>query len=382
MQETLELTVDLIERLRHINPDDLRNGPGENGQDAWHALAAVRPQHERLSLLLAIYDRLLLADQIGADWPWKATTLVRISDCFRRMNFFALAKRYAMLALCDEASRQMVNPANGSYQRLLVVHGMLETEIRRYAVRIRELANTSIEERRFPESILLELDDDWISELPVNQETGGYFATSNYIRYQLSRLSWLNYHDNSNTNEKGKVLEQLAAYTLSCMPGARIRQRVMEYGTATDRDVVCSLDGHTVDFRTELGRYFIAECKAFSQNPAPLDVVAKFARSLDKAKSKFGILFCPQGVTGHFRDTHAQKEQLDLYRDSGIIMVVLTETNLQHVASGRNLINILRFKYDQIRLNQSIKPDPLLDDAPDGWFEFMLPSRFPPMTAG
>jgi hypothetical protein len=62
--------------------------------------------------------------------------------------------------------------------------------------------------------------------------------------------------------------------------------------------------------------------------------------------------------------------------------VVLTETNLQHVASGRNLINILRFKYDQIRLNQSIKPDPLLDDAPDGWFEFMLPSRFPPMTAG
>lgn len=373
-QEALELTVELIERLNQIEPNLLRVGAGANGQDAWHRLAANRPIFEQLSLLFAIYEKLLQADIDEAeDWPWKATTLARISDCFRAMNFHCLAKRYAMLSLCDEASRQRLVASAGSYQRLLVLYGMLETEIQRYATQIRSLYDDKTEYRRFPESILLDLDDDWMTEVPSGQESSQYFITVGYVRYLLGKLDWLNRYDNENTSEKGQVLERMAAFTLFCMPGARVRQRVREQGTETDRDVVCSLDGHTVDFRTELGRYFVAECKAHRESRTPFDVVAKFARSLAKVKSKFGILFCPQGVTGQFRDTHAQKEQLDLYRDSGIVMVLITEFNLQQVASGRSLINVLRFKYDQIRLLQSIKPDLQLDTSPSGWAPWEFP---------
>ncbi len=264
-QEPLELTVDLIEQLRQVDANDLRSGAGDNGQDAWHARAAQRPVHQQLSLFLTIYDKILQADRGGDNhWAWKATTLVWISDCFRAMNFFCLAKRYAMLALCDEGSRREVAATDGSYQRLLVVHGVLETEIRRYATRIRELYQDGSEYRRFPESILLDLDDNWMAEAPSNQESLRYFATPSYVRYLLGKINWLHQHDNDNSNEKGRVLERLAAYTLFCMPGARVRQRVVEQGTATDRDVVCSLDGHIVDFRTELGRYFVAECITIS----------------------------------------------------------------------------------------------------------------------
>ncbi len=378
-QETLEPTVDLIERLRRILPNVLREGTGDNGQDAWHVRAAGRPVHQQLSLLLTMYDTLLQAD-LGSDgnWAWKATTLVRISDCFRNLNFNCLAKRYAMLALCDEASRREVQPTDGSYQRLLVFFGMLETEIQRYAGLIRILAADGSEYRRFPESVLLDLDDDWMSETPSIQESSQYFLTTNYLRYLLSKLSWFHEHKNEDSAAKGHILERLAAYTLFCMPGARIRLRVKEDGTGTDHDVVCTLEGHTVDFRTELGRYLIAECKAHKEKKTPLDVAAKFARALTKVKSKFGILFCPQGITGQFKDENAQKEQLDLFRDSGIVMILLTEENLQHVGNGRNLINILRFKYDQIRLFQTIKPDDLLDAVPHGWYSWMFVA--PPQT--
>jgi len=371
-QQNLQLTVELLDELGQVNPNDLRE---QDAQNVWHGHAQGRLIHEQLSLLLALYTKILEADILGNNhWPWKATTLVKISECFWVMNFPCLAKRYAMLALCDEASRAPITAAQGTYQRLLRFHGMLEREILRYATRIRQLYDDHSEYRRFPESILAELDDEWIVEVPSNQESSQYVATGTYIRYLLGKLNWLHQQQNADVNEKGRLLEKLAAYCLFCMPGARVRLRVPEEGTGTDRDVVCSLEGHTVDFRTELGRYFVAECKANAETKTPFDVAAKFARSLSKVKAKFGILFCPQGVTGQFKDTHAQKEQLDLYRDSGIVMVLLTERNLQHIASGRNLINILRFKYDQVRLLQKIKEDEVLDAEPAGWIPWTFPA--------
>lgn len=77
-------------------------------------------------------------------------------------------------------------------------------------------------------------------------------------------------------------MELLARHVLACMPGARVsKDRVSQQGTNTDYDVVCSLDGFLIDFRTELGRYFIGECKAMSEDATPYAVVTKFCRVLD-----------------------------------------------------------------------------------------------------
>ena len=58
---------------------------------------------------------------------------------------------------------------------------------------------------------------------------------------------------------------------------------------STDYDIVCSMEGFEVDFRSELG-YFVCECKDWNQ-PADFSVMAKFCRVLDSTKSRFGVLF-------------------------------------------------------------------------------------------
>ena len=54
----------------------------------------------------------------------------------------------------------------------------------------------------------------------------------------------------------------------------------------------------TVDFRSELGRYFICECKNLKDNPADFTDFSKFCQVLDSIKSKFGIIFSPTGISG------------------------------------------------------------------------------------
>jgi hypothetical protein len=54
--------------------------------------------------------------------------------------------------------------------------------------------------------------------------------------------------------------------------------------------------GMDVDFRSELGRYFVCECKDW-KGPADFASMAKFCRVLDSTKSRFGILFSKNGIS-------------------------------------------------------------------------------------
>jgi hypothetical protein len=76
----------------------------------------------------------------------------------------------------------------------------------------------------------------------------------------------------------GQALEFCAEYLLSCMPGCRTSRRAKS--GSTDYDVVCSMEGFEVDFRSEFGRYFFCECKDWDR-PANFTTMAKFCRVLD-----------------------------------------------------------------------------------------------------
>lgn len=114
------------------------------------------------------------------------------------------------------------------------------------------------------------------------------------------------------------------------------------------------MDGPADDFRRDLGRYFPCECKDWKK-PANFTTVAKFARVLESARCKFGILFSCNGVTGKTDEPRAARRGLlKLYHDTGIVMVVVDIEDLKNVVAGSNLVVLLRQKYETVRLD--LKP--------------------------
>lgn len=119
---------------------------------------------------------------------------------------------------------------------------------------------------------------------------------------------------------------------------------------STDYDVIGFLEGHFVDFRADLGRYCICECKDWSSK-ADFTAIAKFCRVLESAKSNCGIIFSKQGVSGERRTVYAERELLKVFQDRGIAILVVSLKELQEVAKGRDFIEMLRSKYEAVRLD-------------------------------
>lgn len=301
--------------------------------------------HEALGIFWGLYQQMLEA-QGGSKRIHKGMPLVWISDCFGRLGFPVHAKRYLMLTLCEDALLEngVVSPnTTGVYFRLVWGRGLPDEELRRYARRFFELAQAVPAEAIFPEAFLQRVDDGWLTELPSADEGSSYRVNTRYVRHLLAQLG----------RGTGEALELLAEYLMSCMPGCRTRRR--ERSGSTDYDIVCAMEGFDVDFRSELGRYFVCECKDWA-SPADFTVMAKFCRVLDSTKSRFGILFSRSGISGAGETQFAEREQLKVFQDRGIVIVVLSLADLEKVASGANLIAMLRRQYEAVRLDLRAQP--------------------------
>lgn len=296
---------------------------------------------ESLPIFNALYDHYLQYQKNTGLWTHKAMALVWMSDCFRAVNYPMLARRYLMLTLVDDAIIQKgdISAEKGGIYFRLVWSGLLsDLEIKTYAKRICELEKQNPQESLFPEWVLQQIDQNWVRGAPSADEAGFYITNTRYIRHMLDKLG----------SERGMVLEQLAEYLICCMPGYRTKRR--RRGKATEYDLVCSVDGLEVDFRSEMGRYLVCECKDWKKK-ADFSSFAKFCRVLDSTKSKFGILFSRSGLTGSRRTTAATREQLKVFQDRGIVIVVIDSKDLDNLAKGENLINLLRDKYESVRLD-------------------------------
>lgn len=332
----------LIDELpRRFTPDEIRDiGPK---QRSWELTGLVHLGtgrfHEALAIFWSLYQHMLAAQENGHA-VHKGMPLVWISDCFLQLGYPVHAKRYLLLTLCEDAIRghgTIPPDSTGSYFRL-VWRGLPDPEFRRYAHRVWELSLAHPQAALFPEALLQRLDDAWLTEVPSATEAFFYLANERYVRWLLGQLG----------GGGGAALELLAEYLLSCMPGCRTRRR--QRSGSTDYDVVCSMEGFDVDFRSELGRYFVCECKDWAA-AADFTTMAKFCRVLDSFKAKFGILFSKAGITGEGKDAFAALEQLKVFQDRGIVVVVINLKDLQSVASGANLMWLLRTRYEAVRLD-------------------------------
>lgn len=335
-----------------FSPDQIANPSVE--QRAWELIGLfyfnqpIRRNFEALRIFLALYQHMLDAEKESGKRVHKGMPLLWVGESYASSNFATLRKRYLMLALCEDAIRGkgMVAPeSTGVYFRLVWRLGMRDAILRRYAEECYRLAMEHPVEGRYPEWILQNLDQDWMTELPSPAEANEYNANTHYLKSLLAKLG----------KSEGTALEQIAEYTMLCMPGCRTSRR--KRTPSTDYDIVCSMEGFDVDFRSELGRYFVCECKDWNR-PADFTTMAKFCRVLDSVKSKFGILFSRGGISGAGDARYAEREQLKIFQDRGMVIVVLDEADLERVAAGANFVNILRRKYERVRLDLLNNDDP------------------------
>ena len=84
---------------------------------------------------------------------------------------------------------------------------------------------------------------------------------------------------------------------------------------------------------------------------ADFTTMAKFCRILDSVKSKFGIVFSKKGISGEAQSRHAEREQLKVFQDRGMVIVVIDEDDLNDIANHANFVNLLRRKYERVRLD-------------------------------
>jgi hypothetical protein len=334
----------LLEKLpKYYSPEQISHVSPE--QRSWELIGLYYFNsgrvHEALSVFFALYNHMLDSQFIHKKWVHKGLPLVWISDCYARMGHPALSNRYLMLTLCEDAIRGegiVCSELTGVYFRLVWSQGISDEEVRAYSKQIFILSSQYPETALFPELILQSLDQNWMTEYPSPKEATIYVANTRYIRYLISKLG----------DKEGRYLEYLAEYILSCMPGCRTYRR--KKSKSTDYDIVCSMEGFEVDFRSEFERYFVCECKDWKKK-VDFSAFAKFCRVLDSTKSRFGILFSKNGISGSGKTTDAEREQLKVYQDRGMVIVVIDYSDLSSVCEGANFINLLRSKYEKVRLD-------------------------------
>jgi len=87
-----------------------------------------------------------------------------------------------------------------------------------------------------------------------------------------------------------------------------------------------------VDFRSEIGRYFIGECKDWKKTVGT-SAFGKFAHVIDTVKSKFGIIFSRRGISGAGKAKDAEREQIKTFQSKGVVIIVLGEADFEAARS-------------------------------------------------
>lgn len=347
----------LATQLPQALPADKVAVDGAPEREVWELIAyfylSSRRWYDAIALYTSLYHHFLEYQAMTRIRVHKGMPLVWLADCYLVISNVPLSKRYLMLTLIEDAIREegVIDPTGtGSYFRMVWRHGMPDSEFSRYAAQAFSVFNNDPESGLYPEYVLQELDTDWLVEVPSPNDAGIYVANPLYIQHLIGQLG----------EPTGKTLERLAEYLVSCIPGCRTTRRAR--GGSTDYDVICSMEGPALDFRADLGRCFICECKDWNA-PADFTVFAKFARVLDSIKASFGILFSSEGITGSARHEDAWLDQMKVFHDRGMVIVVVSCADLDLLAKGANFVSMLRRKYEEVRLDLRHPSKPATDGA-------------------
>ena len=102
--------------------------------------------HEALRIFLDLYGHKLEGQMLQDRRAHKGMPLVWITEAFRLLGFPVHAKRYLMLALCEDAitNEGITTTSGGAYFRLVWFLGLPDTELRRYVSEFWKLSKQAV----------------------------------------------------------------------------------------------------------------------------------------------------------------------------------------------------------------------------------------------
>lgn len=351
----LQNSRDSAAQLLALLPVNLVNGI-ETAQSvqqlAWQNVGLYYAQqgrwHEGLAIFELLYETMTERQIALNQWVHKAMPLVFISECQFNLNYRACARRSLLLCLIEDAISHggPVPATSGTYFRLVWHHGYSQSQLNLICQLTLAQFQQALDYSWFPEWILANIetpDRSFSSQFPSIEEANEYRANLPYIRRLLLDV------DNANITT-GLALERLGQYCLTLIPGIKAYRRRQTH--STDFDVTCYMEGPLNDFRVELGRYFICECKSW-RDKADFSTVAKFARVLDSAKVRCGVLFSKNGVSrgGGAQEKFGAREILKVFQDRGVAIIVFDRRDFDKVLAGESFLNLMRLKYEKIRMD-------------------------------
>src|SRR3989441_1599480 len=140
--------------------------------------------YDGIAVFEALYEMLLERQVTNGARIHKGMPLVWIRDAHVNLDHTALAQRFIMLTLIEDAiySNGEIDPyTTGSYFRLVWYHGMSDKQFRQYARDSADFARSNELATRYPERVLQELDQLWMTAFPSTAEALLYPANRRYV---------------------------------------------------------------------------------------------------------------------------------------------------------------------------------------------------------
>jgi hypothetical protein len=157
--------------------------------------------------------------------------------------------------------------------------------------------------------------------------------------------------DTTETNKaKGDALEVLAKSLMDGVPGLKVVRSKLRTSSSEIDLVVEVTKAGTLEMFHEFGRYILVECKNWD-DPVQAKDIRDFVGKVVKTKTRLGILFARNGITG-LRDSSAALREIQLAFDGqDIFILIVTDADLRAVVEGNDFATILAAKSFDLRFD-------------------------------
>lgn len=270
---------------------------------------------------------------------YKAAIAALLSDLYVRGGDLGAAARWGLIT---DASDVLYNENidGGGRQRLIAASGIPDDaldKLRAIAVSSRRQV-LAAGDWSIPESFEEDIVTKFLAE---HQEYGVLFArhVPAVHEFPLSQPYFDSLiQDMDNTDEasaKGRALEDLATYLTLLVPGWIPRRNVTTISNESESDIIVSNLTWSGNLNAELfGREFLIECKNWKR-PVGTAQIGYFLYRMRFTRTKFGIIFAPNGITGERRKHTAAKSLIQrAFSEDGSICIHINRTDLANLSTG------------------------------------------------
>jgi hypothetical protein len=301
---------------------------------------------EALTVFHAFLDRVYCLQEEQDQRIHKGTPFQYLGLVYRELGQIEQARKYHILAFIEDAINNRGRTQVGIIKSpaSIVLH-------RTYRMREKELDSIQSfvlgkpldQKLMYPEELFL----DWITE---NEKTQGLLiARSKEESLFKTNIYYLRKLIQESTNDRtGKSLELLAAYLFSCVDGF---EPVPRKGTSAfhfDLIIRNLIKDHQL--LKNLGDYIGVECKNLNTT-VTAQQLNHFIQKLRLHSMKCGVIFTKKGISGikYKGLAFGRSIQAKTWNRDGVVVFDITESDLEEIAHGLNLLSLLLRKYESIQ---------------------------------